>query len=96
MWCGCATQKRTVAFLLLFLLLACSRHVTRDRWQHMTQSEKQVYVRSLIGGEQTKNAKGGTGHRYMGDPDDYVKRIDEAYSRGDTREPSLIFASLAD
>ncbi|HEX7419261.1 MAG TPA: hypothetical protein VF505_05210 [Thermoanaerobaculia bacterium] len=70
--------------------------MTRDRWQHMSQSAKQVYVRSLIGGEQAKNAKGGTGHRYTRDPDGYVKRIDQAYSRGDNREPALIFASLAD
>jgi hypothetical protein len=86
----------SVVLFLLLLLFACSQHVTRDRWQHMSQSEKQVYVRSLIGGEKAKSAKGGADHRYTEQPDDYVKRIDEAYSRGDNREPALIFASLAD
>lgn len=87
---------RFLAALGMTVLLACSQHVTRDRWQHMSQSEKQVYVHSLIGGEKAKSAKGGAGHRYTRDPDGYVKRIDEAYSRGDHREPALIFASLAD
>jgi len=82
--------------LLLFFVFACTQHMDRDRWQHMSQSEKQVYVRSLIGGEKAKSAKGGTAHRYAEQPDGYVKRIDEAYSRGDNREPALIFASLAD
>jgi hypothetical protein len=88
--------RRPAAALFFVVVLACTQHMDRDRWQHMSQPEKQIYVRSLIGGEQTKNAKGGTGHRYARDPDGYVKRIDKAYSRGDKREPSLIFASLAD
>ena len=85
---------RAVVFLLLFL--ACSSHVTRDRWQQMSPSAKQVYVSSLIGGERAKNAKGGAGHRYSHSANDYVRRIDEAYSRGDNRDPAVIFAGLAD
>jgi hypothetical protein len=84
------------ALFLLLLFIACSQHVTRDRWQQMSPSAKQVYVRSLIGGEQAKNAKGGRGNHYSASADDYIRRIDEAYSRGDNRDPNLIFADLAD
>ena len=78
------------------LVLMCSQHVTRDRWEQMSPSAKQVYVRSLIGGEQAKNAKGGAGNRYSRSAEDYRQRIDEAYSRGDNRDPAVIFAGLAD
>ena len=85
-----------LATLGMTVFLACSQHVTRDGWQNMSSSEKQVYVRSLIGGEQAKNAKGGAGHRYTQHVEDYVKRIDQAYSRSDRRDPAVIFAGLAD
>ena len=78
------------------MALMCAQHVTRDRWRQMSPSAKQVYVRSLIGGEQAKNAKGGGGNRYSGSAGDYIRRIDEAYSRGDRRDPNFIFAGLAD
>lgn len=62
----------------------------------MSSSEKAVYVRSLLGGEKAKNAKGGFGHRYTRQPETYVRQIDEAYSRGETRDPAILFAALAD
>jgi hypothetical protein len=62
----------------------------------MSPSAKTVYVRSLLGGEEAKNAKGGLGHRYTRQPEEYVKQIDEAYSRGERRDPAVIFAVLAD
>lgn len=78
------------------VVLMCAQHVTRDRWRQMSPSAKQVYVRSLIGGEKAKDAKGGGGNRYSQPAGDYIRRIDEAYSRGDHRDPAVIFASLAD
>ncbi|HSP15053.1 MAG TPA: hypothetical protein VLV78_09895 [Thermoanaerobaculia bacterium] len=81
---------------MTLLLLACNSHVTRDRWQNMPPSEKTLYVRSMIGAEKVKHAKGGSGHEYRGQVEDYVKQIDEAYSHGDRRDPADIFAGLAD
>ena len=83
----------TCLFLLAFF--ACTQHVTADKWQHMSPSEKTVYVRSMLGGEKAKDAKGGTGHHYSLPADDYVKQIDAAYARGDRRDPAVIFAGLA-
>ncbi len=62
----------------------------------MSASEKNLYVRSMIGAEKVKHAKGGAGHDYRGQPDDYVKQIDQAYAHGDRRDPADIFAGLAD
>jgi hypothetical protein len=62
----------------------------------MTPSEKGLYVSSLLGAEQVKHSKGGTGYVHSKRAEDYVARIDEAYSRGDNREPAVIFAGLAD
>ena len=62
----------------------------------MSSDEKQVYVRSLLGGEQAKSAKGGTRQTYSESAEYYVRRIDEAYSTGDRRDPAIIFSGLAD
>ena len=88
--------RRPAAALLFALALMCTHHVDRARWQHMSPSEKTVYVSSLLGGEKAKSAKGGAGHRYTREPQDYLQRIDEAYSRGNRRDPAVIFAGLAD
>jgi hypothetical protein len=85
-----------LAALGMTVLLACNSQVSRDRWQHMPPSEKTLYVKSLIGAEQVKHAKGGTGHEYTHPPEDYVKQIDAAYAHGDSRDPADIFAGLAD
>lgn len=86
-------MKRAFA-LALFLLLACTNSVSRTDWQRMSSDEKVIYVSSLMGAEQVKNAKGGGGKKYDDAAEEYVKRIDDAYARGDEREPSAIFAEL--
>jgi hypothetical protein len=89
-------QGEGLLIAALVFLLACNSQVSRDRWQHMPPSEKTLYVKSLIGAEQVKHAKGGTGHEYTHPPEDYVKQIDAAYAHGDSRDPADIFAGLAD
>jgi len=87
---------RRLAAAFVLVALACSDHVSRDRWQHMNASEKTLYVSSLLGGERAKQAKNGGGRVYNAPAETYVARIDEAYARGDRRDPSVIFAELAD
>jgi hypothetical protein len=86
---------KRVAALLIFLL-ACTPHVNRARWIHMPQSEKTLYVKSLLGAEKVKAAKGGTPRQYSRTPDEYVKRIDTAYAAGDSRDPAAILGDLRD
>ena len=86
---------KRIAALLIFLL-ACSTHVDRARWMHMPQAEKSLYVKSLLGAEKVKAAKGGTPKEYSRTPDEYVKRIDTAYAAGDSRDPAAILGDLRD
>ena len=86
-----------VRFLVaLLLFVACTPHVDRARWQQMPQSEKVLYVKSLLGAEKVKEAKGGHARHYSHPAEDYVKRIDAAYARGDARDPGEILAGLRD
>ena len=87
---------KRLSLVFLFVLACCTPRVDRARWQHMPPSEKTLYVKSLLGAEKVKDAKGGTGHRYSSSPEDYVRKIDEAYARGERREPSAVFAALHD
>ena len=87
-------MKRLAPFLLL--LAFCTPRVDRARWTHMPQSEKTLYVKSLLGAERVKAAKGGTPRQYSHTPDDYVKRIDSAYATGDSRDPAAILGDLSD
>ncbi|HEV7923139.1 MAG TPA: hypothetical protein VGR02_20345 [Thermoanaerobaculia bacterium] len=88
-------MKRASA-LALALFLSCSPpHVDRARWQSMPQSEKVLYVRQLLGAEQAKAAKGGTAPVHPLAAEEYVRRIDEAYARGETRDVDAVFAADA-
>jgi hypothetical protein len=89
------SRAGNVAFLLA-ILLACAQTVTRDRWEQMSPSARTLYVSSLLGGEKAKSAKGGSVHIFSKRAEDYVRLIDDAYARGDRRDPAVIFASLAD
>jgi len=60
----------------------------------MSPNEKTLYVRTLLGHEKTKEAKGGNDRVFTKPADDYVKLIDEAYSRGDQREVDVIFEEM--
>ena len=82
----------TIACLAFF---SCARDtVDRAQWNRMSHNDRVLYIRSLMGAEQVKTAKGGRGHHYPRPAEDYVKRIDDRYARGDTRTAAEIFAEL--
>jgi len=87
---------KRLSLVFLFVLACCTPRVDRARWQHMPPSEKTLYVQSLLGAEKVKDAKGGNEHRYSRNADEYIRRIDDAYARGDRREPAQVFADLHD
>jgi hypothetical protein len=74
--------------------IACSSEVTHSRWEQMSRDDRVLYVKTLIGEELSKDAKGGRGRKYSRPAEDYVKLIDEAYARGDARNVPAIFAEL--
>ena len=81
--------------MVLLLLLACHRsNIDRAQWQSMPQNEKTLYVRTLLGHEKAKEAKGGNGRVYPRTADDYVKQIDDAYVHGDQRTVDAIFEEM--
>lgn len=81
--------------LLLLLALSCHRtNIDRAHWQSMSQNEKTLYVRTLLGHEKTKEAKGGNRRVFAQSAGDYVKRIDDAYARGDQRSVDAIFEEM--
>lgn len=84
-----------VAIALTLALVACSRDtLDRNEWQRMSREDRVLYVKSLIGAEQVKEAKGGQGKTFNRPAEEYVTAIDEAYARGDGREADQIFAEL--
>ena len=62
--------------------------------QSMSANEKSLYVRTLLGHEKTKEAKGGNDRVFTQSIDEYVKGVDDAYARGDTRTVDAIFESM--
>jgi len=82
------------AFLVLFLAACAQNRVDRARWQTMSAQEKKIYVQSMIGHEKAKAQKGGNADRFTLPPDDYARRIDDAYARGDRRNPDTIFDEM--
>jgi len=88
-------MRATAIALSLLLLLACHRtNIDRAQWQSMSANEKSLYVRTLLGHEKTKEAKGGNDRVFTRSIDAYVKDIDDAYARGDTRTVDAIFESM--
>jgi hypothetical protein len=81
--------------LALAGLMACSRDtVSRAQWEQMSQADRVLYVKSLIGAEQAKEAKGGGGRKYDRPAEEYVEQIDTAYAAGDERAVQEIFDRL--
>jgi hypothetical protein len=81
--------------LFVVLLAACSRGtVDRQQWQRMPQHDRVLYVKSLIGAERVKDAKGGGGMTYDRPAEVYVNEIDRAYARGEQRPVNEVFAGL--
>jgi hypothetical protein len=60
----------------------------------MSPNEKTFYVRTLLGHEKAKEAKGGNDRVFTRSVDDYVKRIDDAYAHGDKRKVDAIFEEM--
>ncbi len=60
----------------------------------MSLNEKTLYVRTLLGHEKSKEAKGGNDRVFTQNAGDYVKRIDDAYARGDRRSVDAIFEEM--
>ena len=87
---------RSLAAAALVAFLFCTPHVDRGRWQQMPRPEKVLYVKSLLGAEKVKAAKGGNARRYSRSAEEYVQGIDAAYAPGDSRSPSEIIGDLRD
>jgi hypothetical protein len=88
--------KRAALFIAVILVaLACHRtNISRAQWQQMPQNEKALYVRTLLGHEKTREAKGGNDLVFSLPAEEYVKRIDDAYARGDQRTVDAIFEEM--
>ena len=81
--------------LPLLLLVACAQEtISREEWQRMPSEDRLLYVRSLVGEQKAKDAKGGRGTAYDRPAEEYVTAIDQAYARGDAREVHRIFEDL--
>ena len=81
--------------MTMLVILACHRtNIDRAQWQSMSANEKALYVRTLLGHEKTKDAKGGNDRVFTRSIDEYVKNIDDAYTRGDQRSVDAIFESM--
>jgi predicted Fe-S protein YdhL (DUF1289 family) len=88
-------MRRAIVTAAIVLALACQRtNIDRAQWQSMSPNEKTLYVRTLLGHEKTKEAKGGNDRVFSQTADDYVKRIDDAYARGDQRTVDAIFEEM--
>jgi hypothetical protein len=81
--------------IVLFSFACAHDVVDRPAWQRMAQGDRVLYVKSLIGAEKVKDAKGGGGRTYPRPAEEYVKQIDDAYARGDARDVRAIFAELS-
>ena len=89
-------MKRSAFIVLIALVaLACHRtNISRAQWTQMPPGEKTLYVRTLLGHEKTREAKGGNDLMFPRPVADYVKGIDDAYARGDQRTVDVIFEEM--
>ena len=88
-------KRATFAIAIALIALACHRtNISRVQWQQMPQNEKTLYVRTLLGHEKTREAKGGNDLVFALPAEEYVKRIDEAYGRGDQHTVDAIFEAM--
>ncbi|HUF16749.1 MAG TPA: hypothetical protein VMS12_01755 [Thermoanaerobaculia bacterium] len=86
-----------LVFALVVLAVSCGRgEVSAGRWTEMTHEQKTLIVKSMLGAEMVAARKGGTRSTYSGFVEDYLRRIDEAYERGDDRPVEQIWPELAD
>ena len=88
-------MRPLIAVFFVVALLACSRDtVDRQQWERMPQRDRVLYVKSLIGAEHVKTAKGGGGMTYDRAAEVYVMEIDRAYAGGEQRPVKEVFAGL--
>ena len=79
-------MKQALCIAAALLLLACHRtNIDRAQWQSMSPNEKTLYVRTLLGHEKTKEAKGGNERVFTRPVDDYVRGIDAVGNRSERR-----------
>ena len=60
----------------------------------MSRDEKTLYVRTLLGHEKVKDAKGGNARVFDRSAEEYARRIDETYARGERRDADTIFEEM--
>ena len=90
-------MTRTILALGLLIAVACHpTNIDQAQWRSMSGNEKTLYVRTLLGHEKTKDAKGGNDRVFNRSAADYVKQIDAAYARGDVRSVDVIFEEMGD
>jgi hypothetical protein len=89
-------KPSAIVLVAALLLVASCARTTADRaqWLQMSPGEKSLYVGSLLGHEQAKQAKGGNDLHFDRPPADYVRLIDDAYAHGDRRDVDAVFESL--
>lgn len=86
-----------LGLIVLLGVTACSRHeVTREQWLDGSPRERELIVRSFMGGEQAAESKGGQGREYSRDPAFYREQIDRRYAAGDIRPVNDIWSELSD
>jgi hypothetical protein len=80
-------KRAPFAIAIVLIALACHRtNISRAQWQQMPQNERTLYVRTLLGHEKTREAKGGN---------DLVFALPaEEYGRGDRRTVDAIFGAM--
>ena len=79
----------------VLLLIACAQtHLDRAEWQRMSAEKKTLYVRTLLGHQKVKEAKGGNAQVFDKTPEEYARRIDAAYARGEQRDVDTIFEEM--
>ncbi len=88
-------MRTALRIAMAIVLLACHRtNIDRSQWQSMSPNEKSLYVRTLLGHEKTKEAKGGNDRVFRKAVNEYVARIDAAYANGDQRRVDVIFEEM--
>ena len=88
-------KRAALLIAIALVILSCQRtNISRAQWQQMPQNEKTLYIRTLLGHEKSKEAKGGNDLVFSRSAEEYAKRIDEAYARGDQRTADAIFEEM--